>query len=41
MMKKPPVEIKEIGDELFVMVDGVKIAMRAKRGKGPGGSWIA
>ena len=41
MMKKPPVEIKEIGDELFVMVDGVKIAMRAKRGTGPGGSWIA
>jgi hypothetical protein len=40
MMKKPPVEIKEIGDELFVMVDGVKIAMRAKRGT-TGGSWIA
>jgi hypothetical protein len=41
MTKKPPVEIKEIGDELFVMVDGVKIAMRAKRGTGRGGSWIA
>jgi hypothetical protein len=40
MTKKPPVD-KEIGDELFVMVDGVKIAMRAKRGTGRGGSWIA
>jgi hypothetical protein len=31
MAKKPPVEIKEIGDEVFVLVDGVKIAMRGAR----------
>ena len=28
MAKKPPVEIKEIGGEVFVLVDGVKMAMR-------------
>jgi hypothetical protein len=28
-------------NELFVMVDGVKIAMRAKRDTARAGSWIA
>jgi hypothetical protein len=41
MTKRPPVEVKEIGDELFVMVDGVKIAMRGKPDTAHAGIWIA
>jgi hypothetical protein len=41
MTKKPPVEIKEIGNELFVLVDGVKIAMRGKPDTAHAGTWIA
>jgi hypothetical protein len=41
MTKQPAVEIKEIGDELFVMMDDVKIAMRAKSDTAGVGSWIA
>ena len=41
MTKKPPVEIKEIGDEVFVLVDGVKIAMRGTPDSVHASSWIA
>jgi hypothetical protein len=41
MAKKPPVEIKSIGDEDFVLVDGVKIAMRGKPDTARAGTWIA
>jgi hypothetical protein len=40
MTKKPPVEIKEIGDEVFVMMDGVKIAMRAGPDSTRAGTWM-
>jgi hypothetical protein len=40
MTKKPPVEIKEIGDEVFVMVDGVKIAMLAGPDSTHAGTWM-
>jgi hypothetical protein len=39
MTKKPPVEIKEIENELFVLVDGVP--MRGKPNKARAGTWIA
>jgi hypothetical protein len=41
MTKQPPVEIKEIGDELFVLVDGVKIAMRGSPDSAHAEMWIA
>jgi hypothetical protein len=41
MAKKPPVEIKEIGDEVFVLVDGVKIAMRGAPDSAHAGTWMA
>jgi hypothetical protein len=41
MAKKPLVEIKAIGDEVFVLVDGVKIAMRGKPDTARAGTWIA
>jgi hypothetical protein len=41
MTKKPPVEIKEIGDEVFVLVDGVKIAMRGAPDSVQAGTWVA
>jgi hypothetical protein len=40
MAKKPPVEIKEIGGEVFVLVDGVKIAMRGASDSSRAGTWI-
>jgi hypothetical protein len=41
MAKRPPVEIKEIGDDAFVMVDGVKIAMRGSPDSAYAGTWMA
>jgi hypothetical protein len=40
MTKKPPVDIKEIGDEVFVLVDGVKIAMRGAPDSVQAGTWV-